>query len=120
MFLTGSTIIMKKFLPIIAIFILLIVIKNNISGIFKTIADENTAEHLREKLVEEKKGNQFLKERLFYVKTDRFVEEEAREKLLMSRPGEYTVIAPTSAPLAKEKIEIDTKHNWRKWLELFL
>lgn len=110
---------MKNFLPIIAIFILLLVIKNNISGIFRTLEDENTAENLKEKLVSEQKKNQFLKEHLFYVKTDQFVEEEAREKLGMSRPGEYIVIAPTSTPLNQEKIEINTKPNWHRWLELF-
>ena len=104
---------MKKILPVIAIIILLIVIKNNISGIFKTLEDENTAGNLKEKLSEEQRENLFLKERLFYV------EEEAREKLLMNRPGEYVVIAPTSAPLNREKIEVETRPNWQKWFELF-
>ena len=119
MFLTGSISIMKKLLPIIAIIILLIVIKNNVSSIFRTLEDDNTAENLKEKLISEQKKNQFLKEHLFYVKTDQFVEEEAREKLLMSRPGEYIVLAPTSTPLNQEKIEINTNPNWRKWWELF-
>lgn len=110
---------MKKLLPIIAIIILLIVIKNNASSIFRTLEDENTAENLKEKLVSEQKKNQFLKEHLFYVKTDQFVEEEARDKLGMSRPGEYIVIAPTANPLNQEKIEIDNKPNWQQWLELF-
>ncbi|OGH17128.1 MAG: hypothetical protein A3C30_03445 [Candidatus Levybacteria bacterium RIFCSPHIGHO2_02_FULL_40_18] len=110
---------MKKILPVIAIIILLIVIKNNISGIFKTLEDENTAGNLKEKLSEEQRENLFLKERLFYVKTNQFVEEEAREKLLMNRPGEYVVIAPTSAPLNREKIEVETRPNWQKWFELF-
>lgn len=110
---------MKKILPIIAIIILLIVIKNNTTGIFRTLEDENTAETLKEKLAQEKKKNQFLKERLFRVKTNQFVEEEAREKLGMNRPGEYVVIAPTSTPLDKTRIEIDTKPNWQRWWDLF-
>lgn len=110
---------MKKFLPIIATIILLLVIKNNISGVFKTLEDENTAENLKEKLAEEQKESRFLKERLFNVKTNQFIEKEAREKLGMSRPGEYIVIAPTSTPLNEERIEIDTKPNWLKWWKLF-
>ena len=102
---------MKKFLPIIAIIILLFVIKNNISGVFKTLEDEDTAENLKEKLAGEQKKNQFLKERLFNVKTNQFVEEEARDKLGMSRPGEYIVIGPTASPINKEKIEIDANLN---------
>ena len=119
MFLTGSTNIVKKLLLIIAIIILLIVIKNNVSSIFRTLEDENTTENLKEKLVSEQKKNQFLQEHLFYVKTNQFVEEEAREKLLMSRHGEYVVIAPTASPLNQEKIEIDTRPNWHRWLDLF-
>ena len=110
---------MKKLLPIIAILILLFVIKNNISSIIRTLEDENTAENLKTKLSEEQKKSQFLKELLFYVKTNQLVEEEAREKLGLSKPGEYIVIAPTSTPLNKERIEIDTKPNWQRWWKLF-
>ena len=111
---------MKKILSIIAIIILVIVIKNNISSITRTLEDENTTANLKGQLAKEQEKNQFLKERLFYVKTNQFVEDEAREKLGMSKPGEYVVIAPTSAPLNNEKIEINAKPNWRRWLDLFL
>src|SRR3990167_7897814 len=110
---------MKKFLPILIILVLLLFITNHASGIIKTLQDENTIGNLRGKLSEEEKKNQFLKERLFYAKTNQFVEEEARKKLGMSKPGEFIVIAPSSTPLDKGKIEINTKPNWRRWLELF-
>lgn len=111
---------MKKLLPFVVIIFLVFLIKNNITAIFRTLEDKNTAGTLKEKLAEEEKKNKFLKERLFYVKTDKFIEKEAREKLSMSRPGEYIVIGPTSTPLNREKIETDTKPNWQKWLDLFL
>lgn len=110
---------MKKILPFVIILVLLFVIRNNIISIVNGLKNENTAENIAEKLADEEKKNKFLQERLFYVKTNQFVEEEAREKLGMLRPGEYIVIAPTSTPLNREKIEIDTKSNWEKWLELF-
>ena len=110
---------MKKLLPIIVILVLLLLIKNNISGIITTLKDENTAKNLKEKLSEEGKKNKFLKQRLFYVKTKEFVEEEARVKLGMSKPGEYVVIAPPSPPFNRGRIEIDTRPNWHKWLQLF-
>lgn len=109
----------KRFLPIIIVLLLLLAIKNNISGIFHTLEDKNTAETLRKKLAEEKKKNTFLKERLFYVETNNFVEEEAREKLGMSKPGEYLIIAPTSTPPDKTDIEVNNMPNWQKWLKLF-
>lgn len=110
---------MRKVIPFIVIFLLLIVIKNNISSITHTIKNKNTAEVLKSQLNEEERENKLLKERLFYVKTNQFVEDEARQKLGMLRSGEYIVIAPTSAPLNKERIYFDSTPNWEKWLDLF-
>ncbi len=110
---------MKKLLPIAVVIILLFVIKNNITSIINTIKDENTAANFKKKLAQEEKENQFLKERLSYVKGNQFVEKEAREKLFMTRPGEFIVIGPASTPVGQEKIEIDTRPNWRRWWDLF-
>ncbi len=110
---------MKKVFLLLLAFLLLIIVRNNISGIFKGLQNENTAGNLKKELASEERKNQFLKERLFYVKTDQFIEEEARQKLGMVKNGEYIVIAPTSAPLNRERITIDDKPNWKKWLELF-
>ncbi len=110
--------IIKKFIPFLIILLLLIIIRNSLVSISSSFKNENTKEKLEEKLAEEEKKNQFLNERLFYVETQQFVEEEAR-KLGMLKSGEFLVIAPTAAPLNQKRIEIDTKPNWRKWLELF-
>ncbi|KKQ95586.1 MAG: hypothetical protein A3G66_00540 [Candidatus Levybacteria bacterium RIFCSPLOWO2_12_FULL_39_17] len=106
-------------MPILLIFLLLVIIKTNIDSLIKSLRNENKVADLKKELVEEGKKNQFLKEKLLYVKTDQFVEREAREKLGLTKKGEYFVIAPTSTPLNQEKIVIDTKPNWRKWLDLF-
>lgn len=110
---------MKKVIPIVIILILLLVIKNNTTTILRTLENKNTASLLTKELASEEKKGQFLKEKLFYVKTNKFVEEEAREKLGMVKGGEYIVIAPTSTPLNHEKITIDNDPNWKKWWKLF-
>jgi cell division protein FtsB len=110
---------MKTMLAVIAVIILLFIIKNNMANIIKTLEDENTAGNLKKKIAEEQRQNQFLRERLFYVKTNQFVEKEAREKLGLSKPGEYIVIAPNPTPLNRNEAETDTRPNWQKWLELF-
>lgn len=110
---------MKRLLPILLILILLIVIKNNISYILQFLEHGSPAQNLKKLLSEEEKRNKFLKERLYYVKTNEFVSEEATEKLGMLKNEEYFVIAPTSTPLNNARIEYDTKPNWRKWLDLF-
>jgi cell division protein FtsB len=74
---------------------------------------------LSESVVIEEKKNTYLKERLKYVKTDKFIEEEAQEKLGMLREGEFFVIAPTAQPLNLQRIDLDNTPNWKKWLELF-
>ncbi len=68
----------------------------------------------------EKQENQQLKTELSYVKSQEFIEEEARNKLFMVKPGEAGVIVPQE--LIKEKIvkKEMALPNWQKWLNLFL
>lgn len=94
-------------------------IKNTISSIFDTIQNGKISNSLQQQLADEKKKNQFLKERLFYVKTDDFIENEARRKLGLVKVGEHTVIAPPAPEKDKNPIEVDTKPNWEKWWGLF-
>lgn len=74
---------------------------------------------LEEKLALEKKKNLYLKEKLFYVKTDQFVQDQAKNKLGMLKNGEYFVIAPTATPLNSPVQTLNTEPNWRKWWKLF-
>ena len=110
---------MKKALPILIILLLLVVIKNNIGHIYGFLTKGTAVNTLADSLKVEKKENKYLQERLKYVKTDKFVEEEAQDKLGMLKEGEFFVIAPTAAPLYSPELNIDTKPNWKKWLELF-
>lgn len=63
-----------------------------------------------------------LKNRLTRVKSQDFVEEEARNKLFMVKPGESTIIIPTAtihnAVITKAVKKIE-KPNWEQWKELF-
>jgi hypothetical protein len=56
------------------------------------------------------------------VKKPGFVEEEARNKLFLAKPGEGIVIIPTdvlSTTSSKTKKALDSRPNWQKWWELF-
>jgi hypothetical protein len=68
---------------------------------------------------------QELAKDLNYVMSEGFVEKEAREKLLMSKPGEVVVLLPPE----EERDEISSENfdeeereleNWEKWVRLFL
>ena len=109
----------KKILPFIIIFLLLLLIKNNIISIFNSLNNTNTTGNLTHQLEEKKRENKYLKERLSYVKSDQFVQEQAQEKLGLLKPGEYFVIAPTATPVSSDTVSFDDRPNWKKWWDLF-
>lgn len=75
----------------------------------------------QKQLVKQKNENQTLKQKLSLTNNPKFVEEQARDNLFLSKPGEQNVLIPsellTSSGSAKP-IE-DLIPNWRKWLNLF-
>lgn len=109
----------RKILPFLIILILLIWIKNNVSYLLNYQKSGSTLSNMQKNLADEQKKNQFLKERLYYVKTDKFVEDQAQNKLGMLKENEYFVIAPTASPPNSASPVINTEPNWQKWLQLF-
>ena len=97
----------------------MIIIKNNISGIFNALNNSNTTANLQKQLASEQKKNEYLKQRLFYVKTNQFIEDQAQNKLGLLKTGEYFVIAPTPAPTDIKSVVVDVRPNWQKWWQLF-
>lgn len=109
----------KYILPVILILILGLIIKNIGFSIFQLNHNSTRVTNLKSQFIQEKQQQQFLKERLYYVKTNEFVENEAREKLGMVKEGELIVLAP---PTENKKIIVDTENknpNWQKWWNLF-
>ena len=54
-----------------------------------------------------------------YLKTDDYVEEQARSQLNLSKPGEKRVdLSATPQPLAAEP-RVDKRSNWQKWFDYF-
>lgn len=115
-----ATLSIRSFVSIIIIIILLFVINNTITSFQELSHGKKILEELNKELEDEKKQQAYLKERLSYVKTDKFIEEEVREKLGLVKEGEYIVIAP--APFEKSKQvskNADEIPNWKKWWKLF-
>ena len=111
--------VLKAFFPYILIVILLLIIKGNISAIFTSLSNANTTHKLTKQLDDAKRQNQYLSEKLNYVKSDQFIGEEATDKLGLLKGGEYFVIAPTASPAIDTTMLESDKPNWKKWLELF-
>ncbi len=77
---------------------------------------------LEKKVQEAEKENAELNKRLEFVKTDAYIEQEAREKLGMGLEGEVVLVIPTDEA-AKKKFQISDNQaeaNWRKWVRLYL
>jgi cell division protein FtsB len=81
----------------------------------------------RIKLAEEKvyqleKEQQELLEKKQYYRSVEFIEEEARNKLGLARPGETIVILPPNIPKIlgqQEEKPTEELPNWQKWWRLF-
>jgi len=74
-----------------------------------------------QKNYEEAKGeNEKLKSELEYKQSDKFLEEEARNKLNMAKEGEEIVILPKDAQESQQEEKKEPKKlaNWQKWLNL--
>ncbi len=112
---------MKKIVYIVFVIVLLVIINNLIHSIFETWHKQDLLTNAQKQLEIEKNKNKKLKAELSYVKSPQFLEEQARDKLFMSKPGELDVLIPTKmiSPQKPAK-KIDNRQNWQKWIELFI
>lgn len=79
----------------------------------------------RQGVAELEREQQELAKELEYVLSDEFVEKEARDKLMMGKPGEIVVILPEgkweeSTGSSESEAGEEELPNWRKWVRLFL
>lgn len=76
------------------------------------------SEELKIELVTKSQKNAFLKERLQYVQTDTFINEQARNQLGLVQKDEYVILAPPPEEKEFNKEILDHTPNWRKWFEM--
>lgn len=111
---------MRKLLYPLGALILIILIRNATVSILSLKKDETTLINLKKQLDEEKKTNEFYTQRLIYVKKNEFVESEARNKLNLTRPGEFVIVGSEIDRNRLNNGEFDyNKPNWKKWYEMF-
>lgn len=110
----------KILLGITIILILVLVLKNVGGKSLQIYESESILENLKKELYEKQNHNKFLNERLKYVQTNKFIEDESREKLGLVRKGEVVVqekLENTNNLTVEQKL---SPPNWKQWLELFL
>jgi cell division protein FtsB len=109
----------KKILPVIIVIVLLVIIRNIVLSIIELRDNDKVLTTLQEEAAQKKTENKFLKEKLLYVKSEDFVETEAREKLGLVKEGEYIVVASPPAEMKPPQAPIEEAPNWKKWWEVF-
>lgn len=113
---------LKKIVFFAIIIISIFVINNFIHSIYNLWQKNDLLVRAKKDLENEKKENEELKRRLEEVKEPSFVEEEARNKLFLAKPGEGIVILPTdvlSSTSSNQRTPEDTRSNWQKWWDTF-
>lgn len=111
----------KKIVFFIIIIISLLIINNFVHTIYNLWQKNDLVVKAKQNLEREKRENQELKNKLSEVKKKEFVEEEARNKLFLVKPGEAVLLVPDTIATANndKKQIVEVKANWQKWWELF-
>ena len=112
----------KKIAFFIIIIASLFIINNLVQSIYALWQKKGIVENARIEVEEEKKKNLELKNKLEQVGDPQFVEEEARNRLFLTKPGEQVVVLSDKVFEATKsaKIEpVDTRPNWKRWWDLF-
>lgn len=75
----------------------------------------------QKQLQKEQTENKALKQQFKQVTVSGFVEEEARNKLFMVKPGEQEVLLSkeTTTPTKQSQAAKDTRPYWEQWLTVF-
>lgn len=113
---------LKRILYFVIIIAAFFILHNLAQSLYTVWQKKDLILEAQHTLEREKKENREMKAKLAQAKGQDFVEEEARDKLFMAKPGEKILIIPTSAvegaKSSKPKPK-DMRPNWQKWQEVF-
>lgn len=111
---------LKKAAFIVIVIVFLLVINNLIHSIYNIWNKQDLLTQAQKELIREQEKNRKLKAELSYVQTQKFIEEEARNKLFLVKPGEQEVLLPSSSSSNQSQKRREAEiPNWQKWLKLF-
>lgn len=107
---------------LVAVILLISLVRN----IFIFSSGSQEIEGVKLKVEEFKKEQEKLLEQISHIKSEEYIEGEARDKLGLAKEGEIVIILPDEEILKKFSTRIETQENslpdpnWQKWLKLFL
>ena len=112
---------MKKVIFFVIIVIFLFIINNFFHSIYRMWQKQDLIVSARKELAREKSEQRKLSNDLEKVKKPTYLEEEARNKLFLVKPGEEIVVIPSNAPAMANKPRLAKKAEpiWQQWYKLF-
>ena len=110
---------MKKILFLITITASLFIIKDLVYSIYTLWHKNDLLIVAQRELIKERKENMKLKTQLSEARKTTFVEEEARNKLFMVKPGESVVVVPQVLHKSETKQTMKVLPNWKQWVNVF-
>lgn len=111
----------KKIAYFTAVIILLLTINDLANSIYTIWQKKDLVTQAQKDLNTQKKENQDLKKAIAQVNQPQFIESEARDKLLLTKPGEGVIMIPSGELKLPPTLTkpIDTRPNWKKWWDFF-
>lgn len=100
----------------------LFVINSLVHSIYSLWQKQSLVVDARRSLEQEQKKNQKLKDDISMVNKRQFIEEEARDKLFLAKPGEKVIVMPSvvlQSSASASVSSVDMRPNWKRWWELF-
>ena len=113
---------LKKIAFFIIIVFSLIIINNLARSIYSRWQKNHWVTDARQEVEKEKKENDELRKKLAQVQKPEFVEEEARNRLLLAKPNEGIIVLSKKdreATLPVTQKPPDLRPNWKKWWDVF-
>ena len=108
----------KKLTYLVSIVICLILIHNLATSTYDLWHKQDLVTAAQKDLQREKNENSRLKSQLKIVKSDEFLEKQARNELFMVKPGESGVVLPANIGEERKK-KAPPLPAWQQWLKVF-
>lgn len=107
----------KRLIFIGFVIVSIFVIQGLVTSIYDLWSKQGVVSRENDSLEKNLAENKELKARLTEVQTKEFIENEARNKLFLAKPGEAEIILPSSTPVPQKQVVYIP--NWQKWLDFF-
>lgn len=111
---------MKKLLFILVLMASLFIIRNLLISIYSLWQKQDLIVRSQDQLKREKDKNAALKEKIKEAQSLDFIEQEARNKLLMVKEGEQEILISKKLLASPDApVQPHVKSNFQEWIDLF-